>query len=333
MSSIHTKATDWLKQLESGACTSTEITQLYLDRIECHDATIQAFLQVDRDAALQQAGNIDQRRQAGQPVGRLAGLPVAVKDILCSLGQSATCGSRQLENFKPPYDATVVARLKQEDAVLIGRTNMDEFAMGSSTENSAFQLTRNPWDVERIPGGSSGGAAACVAAGMAPLSIGTDTGGSIRQPAALCGVSGMKPTYGRVSRYGLVAFASSLDQVGPLAASVQDLALLMEVLAGHDPLDSTSAPVEVPPYCETVEQPLEGLRIGWVPEQFSSGLDSEIEAAIRESIAVYQSLGASLQEVSLPHAQYGIATYYIIAPCEASGNLARYDGVHYGYRT
>ncbi|MFP6576512.1 MAG: Asp-tRNA(Asn)/Glu-tRNA(Gln) amidotransferase subunit GatA [Pirellulaceae bacterium] len=333
MSSIHTKATDWLKQLASGACTSTEITQLYLDQIECHDSTIQAFLQVDRDAALQQAGNIDQRRQAGQPVGRLAGLPVAVKDILCSLGQSATCGSRHLENFKPPYDATVVARLKQEDAVLIGRTNMDEFAMGSSTENSAFQLTRNPWDVERIPGGSSGGAAACVAAGMAPLSIGTDTGGSIRQPAALCGVSGMKPTYGRVSRYGLVAFASSLDQVGPLAASVQDLALLMEVLAGHDPLDSTSAPVEVPPYCETVEQPLEGLRIGWVPEQFSSGLDSEIEAAIRESIAVYQSLGASVQEVSLPHAQYGIATYYIIAPCEASGNLARYDGVHYGYRT
>ena len=333
MSSIHTRATDWLKQLESGTCTSTEITQLYLDQIDRHDATIQAFLHVDHEAALEQARDIDKRRQAGKPVGRLGGLPVAVKDILCSLDQPTTCGSRQLEHFRPPYDATVIARLKQEDAVLIGRTNMDEFAMGSSTENSAFQLTRNPWDVERIPGGSSGGAAACVAAAMAPLSIGTDTGGSIRQPAALCGVSGMKPTYGRVSRYGLVAFASSLDQVGPLASNAEDLALLMEVLAGHDPLDSTSAPVDVPSYTATVQQPLEGLRVGWIPEQFRSGLDPEIEAATQEALDVYRSLGASVQEVALPHARYGIATYYIIAPCEASGNLARYDGVHYGYRT
>jgi aspartyl-tRNA(Asn)/glutamyl-tRNA(Gln) amidotransferase subunit A len=333
MSLIHTKATDWLKQLESGTCTSTEITQLYLDQIDRHDGTIQAFLHVDHEAALEQARDIDKRRQAGKPVGRLGGLPVAVKDILCSLDQPTTCGSKQLEHFQPPYDATVVARLKQEDAVLIGRTNMDEFAMGSSTENSAFQLTRNPWDVERIPGGSSGGAAACVAAAMAPLSIGTDTGGSIRQPAALCGVSGMKPTYGRVSRYGLVAFASSLDQVGPLASNAEDLALLMEVLAGHDPLDSTSAPVDVPSYTATVQQPLEGLRVGWIPEQFRSGLDPEIEAATQEALDVYRSLGASVQEVALPHARYGIATYYIIAPCEASGNLARYDGVHYGYRT
>jgi aspartyl-tRNA(Asn)/glutamyl-tRNA(Gln) amidotransferase subunit A len=333
MSSIHTRATDWLKQLESGTCTSAEITQLYLDQIDRHDGTIQAFLHVDHEAALEQARDIDKRRQAGKPVGRLGGLPVAVKDILCSLDQPTTCGSKQLEHFQPPYDATVVARLKQEDAVLIGRTNMDEFAMGSSTENSAFQLTRNPWDVERIPGGSSGGAAACVAAAMAPLSIGTDTGGSIRQPAALCGVSGMKPTYGRVSRYGLVAFASSLDQVGPLASNAEDLALLMEVLAGHDPLDSTSAPVDVPSYTATVQQPLEGLRVGWIPEQFRSGLDPEIEAATQEALDVYRSLGASVQEVALPHARYGIATYYIIAPCEASGNLARYDGVHYGYRT
>jgi len=333
MSSIHTRATDWLKQLESGTCTSTEITQLYLDQIDRHDGTIQAFLHVDHEAALEQARDIDKRRQAGKPVGRLGGLPVAVKDILCSLDQPTTCGSKQLEHFQPPYDATVVARLKQEDAVLIGRTNMDEFAMGSSTENSAFQLTRNPWDVERIPGGSSGGAAACVAAAMAPLSIGTDTGGSIRQPAALCGVSGMKPTYGRVSRYGLVAFASSLDQVGPLASNAEDLALLMEVLAGHDPLDSTSAPVDVPSYTSTVQQPLEGLRVGWIPEQFRTGLDPEIEAATQEALDVYRSLGASVQEVALPHARYGIATYYIIAPCEASGNLARYDGVHYGYRT
>ena len=333
MSSIHTRATDWLKQLESGTCTSIEITQLYLDQIDRHDGTIQAFLHVDHEAALEQARDIDKRRQAGKPVGRLGGLPVAVKDILCSLDQPTTCGSKQLEHFQPPYDATVVARLKQEDAVLIGRTNMDEFAMGSSTENSAFQLTRNPWDVERIPGGSSGGAAACVAAAMAPLSIGTDTGGSIRQPAALCGVSGMKPTYGRVSRYGLVAFASSLDQVGPLASNAEDLALLMEVLAGHDPLDSTSAPVDVPSYTATVQQPLEGQRVGWIPEQFRSGLDPEIEAATQEALDVYRSLGASVQEVALPHARYGIATYYIIAPCEASGNLARYDGVHYGYRT
>ena len=333
MSSIHTTATDWLPLLESGTCTSTEVTELYLEQIERHDQQIQSFLRVNRDAALEQAGKVDARRQAGQPVGRLAGLPVAIKDILCSEGDLTTCGSRQLESFRSPYDATVIARLKQEDAILIGRTNMDEFAMGSSTENSAFQLTRNPWDPERIPGGSSGGAAACVAASMAPLSVGTDTGGSIRQPAALCGVSGLKPTYGRVSRYGLVAFASSLDQVGPLANCAEDLALLLEVLAGHDPRDSTSAPVDVPAYQETVTQPLEGLRVGWIPEQFRSGLDPEIEAAIREAIAVYRSLGATIEEVSLPHAGYGIATYYIIAPCEASGNLARYDGVHYGYRT
>ena len=237
-----------------------------------------------------------------------------------------------LEHFVPPYDATVIAKLKAADAVLIGKTNMDEFAMGGSTENSAFQKTANPWDTTRIPGGSSGGAAACLAAGMAPLSIGSDTGGSIRQPAGLCGVTGLKPTYGRVSRYGLVAFASSLDQIGPLARTAEDVALLLEVMAGHDPLDSTSVDRPVPKYRETVKQPLKNLRLGLVREHFAAGLDREVEAAVREAVKVYESLGATVEDISLPHGKYGVATYYIIAPCEASSNLARYDGVHYGHR-
>jgi aspartyl-tRNA(Asn)/glutamyl-tRNA(Gln) amidotransferase subunit A len=238
-----------------------------------------------------------------------------------------------LENFRPPYDATVIGRLRDADAVFLGRTNMDEFAMGGSTENSAFQLTRNPWDLARSPGGSSGGAAAAVAAGMAPLSIGTDTGGSIRQPAGLCGVVGMKPTYGRVSRYGLVAFASSLDQIGPLARSVEDVALLLETIAGHDPRDSTSLDAPVPHYTDSVNQPLAGLRIGWVREHFGPGLHPEIESAVRAALDVYRGLGASIHEVSLPSSKYAIATYYVIACSEASSNLARYDGAHYGYRT
>ena len=238
-----------------------------------------------------------------------------------------------LADYRAPYDATVIARLRAADAVILGRTNMDEFAMGSSTENSAFQLTRNPWDPERIPGGSSGGAAAALAASLAPLSIGSDTGGSIRQPAALCGVVGLKPSYGRVSRYGLVAYASSLDQVGPLATTAEDTALLLQVLAGHDPLDSTSAPRQVPSYLEQISEPLQGLRIGVVRQHFGSGLDESIEQAVRAAIAQYESLGATVEEISMPHAEYGVATYYIIAPCEASSNLARYDGVHYGYRT
>jgi aspartyl-tRNA(Asn)/glutamyl-tRNA(Gln) amidotransferase subunit A len=258
---------------------------------------------------------------------------VAVKDVLCEDGEITSCGSKMLAGFRPPYDATVIARLKQADAVILGKTNMDEFAMGSSTENSAFQVTRNPWDMERIPGGSSGGSAACVAASQAPLSVGTDTGGSIRQPAALCGVVGLKPTYGRVSRYGLVAFASSLDQVGPLGGSAADAAQLLEVLAGHDPMDSTSANAPAPAYSEEIQQPPEGLRIGLVREHFGGALDREIEDAVREAIQVFQSLGATVREISLPHSHYAIATYYIIAPCEASSNLARYDGVHYGYRT
>ena len=333
MSLIDRHATDLLRDLTARKLSAVELSQAYLDQIKRHDGCVKAFLHVDPAAALARAKEIDDRRAAGKPVGKLGGLPVAIKDVICTQGQRTTCGSKMLENFGPPYDATVVKRLKEADAVLIGKTNMDEFAMGGSTENSAFFKTTNPWDKTRVPGGSSGGAAACLAASMAPLSIGTDTGGSIRQPAAFCGVTGLKPTYGRVSRYGLVAFASSLDQIGPLAATAEDAALLLEVLAGHDPLDSTSANLPTPGYTKSVNEPLKGLKLGLVKEHFGPGLDSEIEAAIREAVKVYESLGATVKHISLPHSKYGIATYYIIAPSEASSNLARYDGVHYGYRT
>jgi aspartyl-tRNA(Asn)/glutamyl-tRNA(Gln) amidotransferase subunit A len=326
-------ATDLLADLSSGRVTSLEVTQAFVDRIEAHDKNVAAFLRFDSLSALEQARRIDQRRRGGERLGRLAGLPVAVKDLLCSRDEKTTCASRILANFVAPYDATVVARLKAADAVLIGRTNLDEFAMGGSTENSAFQKTRNPWDLERTPGGSSGGAAACVAASMAPLSIGTDTGGSIRQPAGLCGVTGLKPTYGRVSRFGLVAFASSLDQIGPLAGNAQDTALLLEVIAGHDAYDSTSVDRPVPAYSQSVLQPLKGLTLGLVREHFGEGLDGQVESAVRDAVKVYQSLGAKVKDISLPHSKYGVAAYYIIAPSEASSNLARYDGVHYGYRT
>ena len=329
---IHSTATQLLEQLDARQTTSVELTRAYLEQIERQDGQIGAFLRVDPDVALARAEQIDTRRGAGLSLGRLGGLPVAVKDVLCTQGEITTCASRMLENYKPPYDATVIAKLKAADAVIIGKTNMDEFAMGGTTENSAFRTTRNPWDRQTVPGGSSGGAAASLAASMAPLSIGTDTGGSIRQPAAFCGVVGMKPTYGRVSRFGLVAFASSLDQVGPLAHTAEDLSLLLEVIAGHDPMDSTSANVPVPKYTETVNQPIDALRMGVVREHFGEGLDAEVEAAVREAIHVYESLGATVKDVSLPHSNYAIATYYIIAACEASSNLARYDGVHYGFR-
>jgi aspartyl-tRNA(Asn)/glutamyl-tRNA(Gln) amidotransferase subunit A len=333
MSLVASTTTDHLRSLESGSVNSVELTRACLDRIKQLDGRVGAFLRCDADRALEQAAEIDARRAQRQAVGKLAGLPVAVKDIFCERGEQTTCASRMLADFRAPYDATVISKLRAADAVLIGRTNMDEFAMGGSTENSAFQVTRNPWDLERTPGGSSGGSAACVAAGMAPLAIGTDTGGSIRQPAGLCGIVGMKPTYGRVSRYGVVAYASSLDQVGPFGQSVEDVALLLETIAGHDPRDSTSLNVPVPAYSKTVNEPLAGLRIGWVREHFGPGLDGEVEAAVRDALEVYRSLGASVHEVSLPHAKYAVATYYVIAASEASSNLARYDGVHFGYRT
>ncbi len=333
MSLIDLTAAELLRRLKSGEVTSVEVTRAFLDRIQAVDDRVQAYLAVDGQRAMERAEEIDSRRSKGQLIGLLGGMPVAIKDLLCTQGQTTSCASKMLEQFQPPYNATAVERLLRADAVIIGKTNMDEFAMGSSTENSAFRPTRNPWDTNCIPGGSSGGAAAAVAASTTPLSVGTDTGGSIRQPAALCGVVGMKPTYGRISRYGLIAFASSLDQIGPLAHTAEDAALLLQVLAGHDQMDSTSAEIPVPAYSETVAQPLEGLRIGIVREHFDVGLDSEIEAAVREAIRVYESLGATVKELSLPHSKYGIATYYIISSSEASSNLARYDGVHYGYRT
>jgi len=333
MSLIDLTATQLLAQLNDRELATVELTGAFLDQIEKIDPAIHAFLRVDREGALARAAQVDARRAAGRAVGSLAGLPVAVKDVLCTAGQPTTCASRMLENFCPPYDATVVARLRAADAVLVGKTSMDEFAMGGSNENSAFGPVHNPWDTDRVPGGSSGGSAAAVAARMAPLAVGSDTGGSIRTPAALCGISGMKPPYGRVSRYGLVAFASSLDQVGPMARTAEDAALLLAVLAGHDPADSTSVDRPVPDYVQTIKHPLAGLRLGLVREHFGEGLDAEVEQAVREAVKVYESLGASVREVSLPHSKYAVATYYIIAPCEASSNLARYDGAHYGYRT
>ena len=332
MELIEHSSRELLAWLERGEITAEQLTSAYLQAIRQREPKVQAFVHVNESAALEQARRVDEKRRRGEPLGKLAGLPVAIKDVLCTKGVPTTCCSKILHNFIPPYDAHVIRRLKEEDAVLIGKTNMDEFAMGSSTENSAFQVTRNPWDLERTPGGSSGGSAAAVAACEAPLSIGSDTGGSIRQPASLCGIVGLKPTYGRVSRFGLVAFASSLDQVGPFGHDTYDVALLMEVIAGHDPRDSTCAPEPVPPYRQTLDDPVRPLRIGVAREYFGEGLDPEVEQAVREALQVYRRLGATIQEISLPHSRYAIATYYIVATAEASSNLARYDGVHYGYR-
>jgi aspartyl-tRNA(Asn)/glutamyl-tRNA(Gln) amidotransferase subunit A len=329
---IERTATELLDLLSRREVSSQELTSAFLQAIRERDEQVRAFLHVDEESALEQARAIDRRREQGQPLGKLAGLPVAIKDILCTAGQPTTCASRVLQCFVPPYDAHVITRLKQADVVLLGRTNLDEFAMGSSTENSAFQATRNPWDPTCIPGGSSGGSAAAVAACEAPLALGSDTGGSVRQPASLCGVVGLKPSYGRVSRFGLVAFASSLDQVGPFGHVVSDVALLLEVIAGHDSRDSTSVDKSVPPYRQTVDQPVRPLTVGVAREHFQRGLDSEVEAAVREAIRVYERQGAAIKDISLPHSPYAVATYYIVATAEASSNLARYDGVHYGSR-
>jgi aspartyl-tRNA(Asn)/glutamyl-tRNA(Gln) amidotransferase subunit A len=330
---LEATATELSALLSRGDVTAEALTDQFLQAIRQRDPRVHAFLHVDEANAREQARAIDVRRKHGEPLGPLAGIPVAVKDVLCTRGQPATCGSKMLQNFRPPYDAHVISRLRQADAVLIGRTNMDEFAMGSSTENSAFEATRNPWDLERIPGGSSGGSAAAVAACEAPLALGTDTGGSIRQPASLCGVVGLKPSYGRVSRFGLVAFASSLDQVGPFSHDVQGAALLLEVIAGHDPRDSTSVARPVPSYTRPLNEPVQPLSIGVAREHFEAGLDAEVEQSVRAVLKVYEGLGAKIQEVSLPHSKYAIATYYLVATAEASSNLARYDGVHYGHRS
>ena len=317
--------------LAQGTLTSEELTRGYLERIQRLNAAVGAFVHVNPQA-VEQARQIDQRRRAGEPLGPLAGVPVALKDNLCTVDQPTTCASRMLQGYRSPFDATVVERLRKAGLVLLGKTNMDEFAMGSSNETSFFGPARNPWSLDHAPGGSSGGSAVAVAAGLAPLALGSDTGGSIRLPAAFCGTVGLKPTYGRVSRWGLVAFASSLDQIGPLARTARDAALLLETIAGPDPRDSTCVDRPVPPYAQLVTEPLPKLRVGWVPEHVEA-LHPQVQQTLRQALDVLQKeLGAELREVRLPHARYAVATYYIIAPCEASSNLARYDGVHYGFR-
>jgi aspartyl-tRNA(Asn)/glutamyl-tRNA(Gln) amidotransferase subunit A len=323
--------------LDRREVSSVELTQAALERIRQVEDRVKAFVTVTEDFALEQARKADARIAAGD-VRPLTGIPMQLKDNMCTRGIRTTCSSRMLEHFVPPYDATVARRLYAEGAVLVGKGNMDEFAMGSSTENSAFFPTRNPWDLERVPGGSSGGAAAAVAAGEGVFSLGSDTGGSIRQPAALCGVVGLKPTYGLVSRYGLVAFASSLDQIGPITKDVHDSALVLNAIAGHDPCDSTSIPYDIPDYTKAINlvgahsrAPLRGLRIGVPREYFVAGMEPGVESAVRSAIHTLEGLGAEVAETSLPHTPYALAVYYIIAPSEASANLARYDGVKYGY--
>ncbi len=318
--------------LRQRAISSVELTEAFLERIRAIDGRVRAFTLVTEELALQQAREADRRLARGEQVSALTGIPLAIKDVICTQGVTTTCGSRMLEHFRPPFDATVMERLNAQGAVMLGKTNMDEFAMGSSTEHSAFFPTHNPWDLERTPGGSSGGSAAAVAAGMAPGALGSDTGGSIRQPAGLCSVVGLKPTYGRVSRFGLVAFASSLDQIGPFARTVRDAALLLQAIAGPDPRDSTCSPIAVPDYGAALNGDIRGLRIG-VPQEYweGAGIDPGVARVVREAIDRLRELGAEIQEVSLPHTRYGIAAYYIIAPAEASANLARYDGVKYGY--
>jgi len=316
--------------LAAGTLSSYELTEALLARIQAVEPRVRAFLTLTGDQALAEARAADAARRGDS--GPLHGIPLAIKDVICTAGVRTTCGSAILETFVPPYDATVVARLKAAGAISLGKLNCDEFAMGSSTETSAFHITRNPWDVERVPGGSSGGSAAAVAALMVPASLGTDTGGSIRQPAALCGVSGLKPTYGRVSRFGLVAYGSSLDQIGPFARTVEDLALVMQVLAGHDPRDGTSAPLPVADYRAALSGDVRGLRIGVPGEYFVEGMEPGVEQATREAIAVLRAQGAEVVDISLPHTRYALPAYYIIAPAEASANLARFDGVRYGPR-
>ncbi len=311
--------------------SATEVITAFLARIATLDPKLNCYLASLADTALDEARRFDEGT-ATHGLSPLAAIPLAIKDVICLKGVRTTCGSRILEGFVPPYDGTVMERLKQAGAIFLGKTNMDEFAMGSSTENSAYHATRNPWDLNRVPGGSSGGSAAAVAADLCAGSLGTDTGGSIRQPASFCGVVGLKPTYGRVSRFGLVAFASSLDQIGPITKDVEDAALLLQAIAGHDPRDSTSVDRPVPDYRAALREPIKGLRLGIPKEYFIEGMHPDVASKVQEAIRTCQELGAKIREVSLPHTEYGVAAYYIIAPAEACSNLARYDGVKYGYR-
>jgi aspartyl-tRNA(Asn)/glutamyl-tRNA(Gln) amidotransferase subunit A len=312
---------------------SREVTEALYRRIREVDGKIGAYLLLTEEEAFHQADQVDRKIARGEGIGDLAGIPLGLKDILCTKGVRTTCGSKILENYVPFYDGTVVRRLKERDALMLGKLNMDEFAMGSSTENSGFQITRNPWDLNRIPGGSSGGSAAAVAADECIAALGTDTGGSIRQPASCCGVVGMKPTYGRVSRYGLVAFASSLDQIGPITKDVEDCAILMNAISGYDPYDSTSVNVEVPNYKQLLINDARGIRIGIPDEYFIEGMDPDVARSVTEAIDLFKNWGAEVRRISLPHTEYAVAIYYIICTAEASSNLARYDGVKYGLRS
>jgi aspartyl-tRNA(Asn)/glutamyl-tRNA(Gln) amidotransferase subunit A len=332
MSILERTATDVREDVVSGRLSATEVCQAMLGRAAATNPQLNAFNLIADERALTQAAAIDRRRAAGHKLGPLAGVPIALKDNLCVSGMRTTASSKILEHYTPPYTATVVERLEAADAIVIGKTNCDEFAMGSSTENSAFGPTRNPWATDRTPGGSSGGSAVAVAARCAPLSLGSDTGGSIRQPASFCGVVGLKPTYGRVSRYGLLAFASSLDQIGPFSRTVADAALAMNVIAGADRHDSTSASTAVPDYTAALTGDVRGLRVG-VPRAFvTDGVDPAVNSAFNEALQTLQSLGATLVDIELPHARYAIPVYYLVCTAELSSNLARYDGVRYGYR-
>ncbi len=325
-------AVEIVAKVTSGELSATDCTQHFLDQISKLNDDNGGFLSTTEQLAIQTAEAIDADRAAGKKLGPLAGLPVAVKDGICTQGQTTTAGSKMLSKFVPSYDATIVQRLKADGAIVIGKTNMDEFAMGSSTENSAYFPAKNPWNHEHVPGGSSGGSATAVAAQMAPVSIGSDTGGSIRQPASFCGITGLKPTYGRVSRFGLIAFASSLDQIGPMTHSAEDAALVMQSISGHDKHDSTSAVDEVPDFSAKLNQPLDGLKIGICLDHFGDGLSDSVRNSVNDSIEVLKSLGATCQDIELPYTKYAIASYYVIAPCEASSNLSRFDGVRYTNR-
>ncbi len=312
--------------------TSVELTKDVIARMDEVEGDVKAYLSQTREAALAQAAAVDERIARGEGISFLEGIPGAIKDNICTKGVTTTCASKILEHFVPPYNATVVEKLEKEHPVILGKANMDEFAMGGSTENSAYYPTRNPWNLDCVPGGSSGGSAAAVAAGTAIWALGSDTGGSIRQPASFCGVVGMKPTYGRVSRYGLVAYASSLDQIGPLTRDVTDCAHVLNVIAGHDEMDSTSSATAVPDYTKALVEDVKGMRIGLPKEYFTEGMDPDVEKAVREAIGKFKDMGAEVIDISLPHTDYAISTYYLIAPAEAATNLERYDGVSYGER-
>lgn len=333
MSLCELTATQARAVIINGETSSRSVVDAVLNRIERDDQEIGAFLSVNKERALLKAEEVDRKIQSGLPVGKLAGIPVALKDNICTSGIKTTCASRVLADFSPPYDAHVVELVEKEDGIVIGKTNLDEFAMGSSTEHSGFKITRNPCNRGYVPGGSSGGSAAAVAANMAYLSLGSDTGGSVRQPASFCGVVGMKPTYGRVSRYGLVAFGSSLDQIGTISRNVADCALMLQVIAGRDERDSTCSHQKVPEYVPQLDALCRGLRIGVPEEYFTDGLNDEVRNAVEKALDVYRDAGARIVKVSLPHTKYAVSVYYVVATAEASSNLARYDGVRYGYRT